>query len=173
MLVDYVARHYCLTTPFKVWLDLLNWSLVLCLQHNTRKGIVKDMGRVPASVLETLWADMTEGYGVKPDIVMHATRARAQRYNGSLFRFRETMLTATQLFERTRGKAQRLQEELLVMTEEILMNREGNRLQMVTAEWLDLRRQFVLASLTEERDLQLLIVAIRTALREHNWLTGG
>jgi Mitochondrial ATPase expression len=170
-LVDFVSRQYDLRIPSNVWMHLYNWAFVLSIRRSSakeRQG--QATGHVSYTFLDTLWTEMTdEPHNIKPDVVMYTHRARSMRDRGMLPESAENIQAARANFRRTRGNAQRLGEELLTLTDELLTShRPENPQYLVPAEWLHLRRQFVLSSLVEDRDLQLLIVAVRLTLTEQS-----
>jgi Mitochondrial ATPase expression len=168
-LVDFVSRQYDLRIPFNVWMHLHNWAFVLSLRRSSAKGRQgQATGQVPYTFLDTLWTEMTdEPHNIKPDIVMYTQRARLRRDRGMLPESAEDIKVARAKFRETRGTAKRLGEELLTLTDHLLKNHlPANPQHLVPAEWLHLRRQFVLSSLIEDRDLQLLIAATRLTLTE-------
>jgi Mitochondrial ATPase expression len=171
-LVDFVSRQYDLRIPFNVWMHLYNWAFVLSLRRSSaKKRQGQAIGHVPYTVLDTLWTEMTdEPHNIKPDVAMYTHRARSMRDRGMLPEAMESIHAARAVFRETRGKAQSLGEELLALTDHLLTTQlPANPLELVPTEWLNLRRQFVLSSLIEDRDLQLLIVAIRLTLSEQSW----
>ena len=171
-LVDFVSRQYDLRIPFNVWMHLYNWAFVLSLRRSSaKKRQGQTIGHVPYTFLDTLWTEMTdEPHNIKPDVVMYTHRARSMRDRGMLPESAENIQAARAKFRETRGTAQRLSEELLTLTDHLLTTHlPGNPQYLVPAEWLHLRREFVLSSLVEDRDLQLLIVTIRLTLTEQSW----
>jgi Mitochondrial ATPase expression len=174
-LVDFVSRQYDIRIPFVVWMHLLNWAFVLsCRRFGAQKKKDQAIGQVAACIFDTIWTEMTgEPHNIKPDVVMYTLRARSFRGRGMLQESLESIASAKALFEHSRGEAQKLGEELVALTDQLLTHRPTNLLQTVPAEWLSLRRRFVLASLAEDRDLQVLIVTIRTTLTERGWLDYG
>ena len=165
-LVDFVSRQYDIRIPFNVWMHLLDWAYVLSLRRsNAKKRQGQGIGQVPHLVLDTIWTEMTdEPHNIKPDVVMHICRARSWRDRGNPYKSLESIHSAKTLFETTRGGAERLRKELVSLTDQMLAHPSAQGQQVLPAEWFELRRQFILASLIEDRDLQLLIVAIRLAL---------
>lgn len=175
-LVDFVSRQYDLRIPFNVWMHLFDWAFVLSLRRSgakRRQG--QATGQVPHAIIDTLWTEMTdEPHNIQPDVVMHTRRARSMRDRGMLRESLDSIQAAKTLFEGSRGDAERLGVELLAVTDQILTTQPpASPLQVVPAEWFDLRRQFILSSLIEDRDLQLLIVTVRLTLTENNWLKDG
>lgn len=174
-LVDFVSRQYDLRIPFNVWMHLLNWAFVLSVRRSgVHKSQGQDMGQIPGSVIDALWREMTdEPHNVKPDIVMHIYMAQSCRDRGLLRESLTSIHLAKDLFELSRGEALRLGKDLIALTDQILTNRPSNPLQILPTKWLNLRRQFILTSLTEDRDLQLLITTIRRTFTEPTWPEHG
>lgn len=132
------------------------------------------IGQLPHSIVDTLWTEMTdEPHNIKPDVVMYTCRAQSWRDRDMLRESLDSIQSAKKLFETTRGQAERLGHELLALTDQILAHPSARPEQIVPAEWFDLRRQFLLSSITEDRDLQLLIVAIRLTLTAKQWPEHG
>jgi hypothetical protein len=170
-LVSFVSRQYCVPITFEVWLQLLEWTLALVLPRATRTDKTKSMGKVHWSVLEDLWGEMTEGpCAIQPNIVMHMIRARSQQHRGSITHFTETMRFAIGMYEEHGGAAEALRTALLNICDTILQQPTTDDLQILPAKFFHIRRAFVLASLRKDRDLQLLIVAVRRGLRENHWV---
>jgi Mitochondrial ATPase expression len=174
-LVDFVSRQYDIRIPFNVWMHLLDWALVLSLRRSgAQEKQGQAIGRVPHSFIDKLWAEMTdEPHNIKPDVVMHTSRALSLRDRGMLRESLESIQSAKLLFETTRGEAERLGQELLALTDQLLERQSARTLQILPAEWFDLRRRFILSSIIEDRDLQLLIVAIRKTFTENLWPEHG
>ena len=171
-LVDFVSRQYDLRIPFDVWMHLFNWALVLSIRRSgAKKRQGQDIGQVPNTIIDRLWTEMTdEPHNIMPDIVMHTYRARSLRDRGMIHQCVESIDLAKSLFEKSRGEAEQLGMEVLAFTDQILTHRLPNTVQIVPAEWFNLRRRFLLTSIIEDRDLQLLIVTIRLAFAEEKWL---
>ena len=167
-LVDFVSRQYDLRIPPNVWMHLFDWALVLSLRRTSAKqGQGQAIGRVSHNVIDTLWNEVTdEPHNIKPDIVMHLYWARSQRGRDMFLESLQNIRLAKTLFDDSKGEAERLREDLLAFSDQILARRVEFRQQVVPAEWFDLRRRFILSSLNKDRDLQLLIVAIRSTLQE-------
>ncbi len=170
-LVDFVSRQYDIRIPSNVWMHLLEWAVVLSIRRSRAKEKQgQAIGQVPHSIVDTIWTEMTdEPHNIKPDVVMYTFRARSLRDRGMLRESLDSIQSAKTLFETTRGQAERLRHELLALTDQILAHSSSRSGQIVPAEWFDLRRQFLLSSVVEDRDLQLLIVAIRLTLTEKRW----
>lgn len=170
-LVDFVSRQYDLRISFSLWMHLLNWAFVLSISRSgakQREGLAT--GTVPNSILDTLWNEMTdEPHNIAPDVVMYTYMARSMRDRNQLLKAVEKIQQAKKLFEDHRGAAARLREELLALSDQILTHPTRDPRQVVPAEWFDLRRRFVLTSIIEDRDLQLLILTIRLTLTKEKW----
>lgn len=174
-LVDFVSRQYDLRIPFNVWKQLFNWAFVLSLRRNSaKKRQCQDIGQVPPTLIDTLWTEMIdEPHNIMPDIAMHTYRARLLRDYCKVRQSVKSIESAISLFEKTRGEAEQHGKELLAFTDQVLSHRAATMLQPVPAEWFNLRRRFILTSLIEDRDLQLLIVAIRQILTAETWPEAG
>jgi Mitochondrial ATPase expression len=174
-LVDFVSRQYDLRIPFNVWMHLFDWAGVLSLRRSgAQKKQGQATGQVPHSTVDQIWTEMTDQpHNIQPDIVMHTSRARSLRDRGLLRESLKSIQSANTLFEKSRGKAEQLGKKLLALTDEILKHRSMNSFQVVPAAWFNLRRQFILSSLMEDRDLQLLITTIRTTFAERKWPEHG
>lgn len=174
-LVDFVSRQYDLRIPFNVWMHLFDWAFVLSLRRSTAKEKQDQaIGKVQPSLIDTLWTEMTdEPHNIKPDIVMHTLRARSFRDRGLLLESLESIQLAKTMHDDRRGEAEGLGKELLAVTDQVLIDQAANPLLVLPAEWFDLRRKFVLSSIIEDRDLQLLIVVIRLTFTEQLWPEHG
>jgi hypothetical protein len=174
-MVDFVSRNYDLRISFNVWMHLFDWAYVLSVRRSTaKKKQGQAIGIVPHSIIDTLWTEMTdEPHNIKPDTVMHTRLAQSLRDRGMLKESLESIQQAKKLFEGSRGQAERFGKDLLSFTDQVLSNRAVNPSQVVPAQWLDLRRRFILSSIVEDRDLQLLIVTIRLTFTEQKWPEHG
>ncbi len=174
-LIDFVSRQYDLRIPFNVWMHLFDWAFVLSLRRSgAKKKQGQAVGQVEQFLIDTLWTEMTDApHNIKPDVVMHILRAQSLRDRNLLRESLESIQSAKKLFEERRGEAELLGKELLAFTDQILTQRDTNPLQVVPAEWFNIRRQFVLSSIIEDRDLQLLIVTVRLIFNKHHWSEHG
>jgi Mitochondrial ATPase expression len=174
-LVDFVSRQYDLRIPFSVWMHLLDWAFVLSLWRtgvDQRRGWAR--GRVLPAIMDTLWREMTdEPHNIKPDVVMHIRRARSYRDRGLLRESLKHIHSANDLFNQTYGEAERLGNDLLAFSDQIIQHTSATPSQILPAAWFDLRHSFVLSSFLEDRDLQMIMVEIRLMLQEERWPEHG
>jgi hypothetical protein len=168
-LVDYISRQYDLQIPFHVWMHLLEWTLLLGLRRSggeIRQG--QDLGQVPHETLERLWEAMTDApHYVEPDTSMLTMRARAQR---DALKLDETLASLKEAREKLDARRRRLfglSEQVMGWIDRWI--EDGREDEILPAGWYDLRRRFLMETLEIDRDLQLLITAIRSVFKEFHW----
>ncbi len=174
-LVDFVSRQYDLRIPFNVWMHLFDWAMVLSIWRSAwKKKQGYGTGQVPPSIIDMIWTEMTdEPHNIKPDVALHTFRARSFRDRLLLRESLECIQSARLLFEEGRGEAEVHGRALLDLTDRLLERQPAYSQHVLPAEWFDLRRQFIFSSLIEDRDLQLLIISIRTTLQGRSWPESG
>ena len=167
-LVDYLSRQYVLDVPFSVWGELFEWTFVLQLRRsgaglNEGKGI----GQVPHALLENLWTAMTDTpHNIKPDVPMLTVKARALRGIHDFASSMELLRQANDILESERRR--------LADVCETLINEVGGWLRQgpgapLPRECYEVRREFVLLSLQVDRDMQLILVALRGVFKHGRW----
>ena len=168
-LVDYLSRQYDIQIPFRVWMQLVEWTFVLGLRRSgaeIRQG--QDLGQVSHEMLETLWEAMTDApHYVGPDNPMLTMRARAKR---DVLELDETMT----ILEDAREKLDAGRRQLLGLSEQVMdwihrWIKDARTDDILTTEWYELRRAFIMGTLETDRDLQLLITASRQVFTEFHW----
>lgn len=164
-LVDFISRNYNLEIPFDVWVQLYEWAFVLQLKRmgvQRRQGL--DIGKIPPEVLDNLWDVMTdEPHNVEPDIALLMLKARAKQEHFELKDAIELTRTARAKLDQKREEMFALQSEVL----EVITDRERRSPEpgkIMSAEFFDLRRRFIMASLRLDCDLQLIYVALSKLL---------
>jgi hypothetical protein len=168
-LVDYISRQYNMEIPFDVWMHLLEWTLLLGLRRTgteIRQG--QDQGQVSHDTFERLWDAMTDApHYVEPDNTMLTLRARARR---DALKLDETLATLKEARERLEAR----RRQLFGLSKQVMgwidcWIQDGREDEILPAAWYDLRRTFLVESLKADRDLQLLIISVRSLLKEFHW----
>ena len=167
-LVDYLSRQYVLDVPLSVWGELFEWTFVLQLRRSgaeLREG--KGIGQIPYAVLENLWTAMTDTpHNIKPDVPMLTVKARALRGGHDFDRSMEMLRQANEMLESERRR--------LADVCETLINEVGDWLRQgpnapLPRECYKIRREFILLSLQVDRDMQLILVALRRVFKYSRW----
>ena len=170
-LLDYVSRNYNLPITQEVWFELCIWTRVACAyrtQAQKRKG--EAVGQVDWRVFEKLWQVMTdEPHNIVPTVPFWYHRVanleRARMLDDEADSTRQ-MLAGLAI---TKARATELFREMMYLIEHL----KGHDVeQPLTAEFLDKRRDFIIASQEYDRDLQMTVVAVRRIFNERFWAGG-
>lgn len=167
-LVDFVSRQYNLTVPKEVWSELLEWSYVLQTyrgEYHTRD--FEPFGTLlPPDAVDSIWQMMLdEPYKIEPDLPMCSLETKAMRNAKDLDKTLEAMRRARTHFEqsvarqdRLRREAYRINTEVRQEYREAMARAPGHvpAFYILPAKWFDIRREVMLAELTETRDRHLL-----------------
>ena len=168
-LVDYISRQYDLQIPFHVWMHLLEWTFLLGLRRSgAEKRQGQDLRQIPHEMLETLWEAMTDApHYLEPDNVMLTMRARAQRDALKLDETLTSLKNARQKLDAGRRQLFGLSQQLMNWIDRWIA--DGHTEDILPAEWYEIRRTFLTESLKTDRDLQLVVTALRQVFKEFHW----
>jgi hypothetical protein len=170
MLLDYISRNYNLEIPGYTWTLLLEWTYVLSIQH--RKSRVErgfGEGRVARRAVESVYHVFhNEPYNVKPKIVdlifRFKARSVAKQLFGAVYDLRECM----GLLEEERTRLSELYDQMrrwIANKDYHLIFSDG----LPTAEFLELKRRYIMASLSLDCNIQLISIAVRNTFKKKSW----
>ncbi|KIX08319.1 uncharacterized protein Z518_02975 [Rhinocladiella mackenziei CBS 650.93] len=173
MLLDYISRNYNLEIPEFVWSHLLEWTFVLASQdrnYRIQKGF--GIGRVSGQAVESLYTVFhSEPFNVKPKIVDLMFRVKVRAKKGMLDMTLEDIRECMRMLEEDRTNVSILYDKMRYHLDRgyYTLFKSG----IPAADFLRLRREFVLASLKLECSLQLIIIAVRNVFKEKEWPSAG
>ncbi|OCT44961.1 hypothetical protein CLCR_05625 [Cladophialophora carrionii] len=170
MLLDYISRNYNLAIPGYTWTLLLEWTYVLSIQN--RKSRVDrgfGEGRIARRAVESVYHVFhNEPYNVKPKIVdlifRFKARAVAKRLFPAVYDLRECMA----LLEEERARLSELYDLLRRWIKDgayKLIFSDG----LPSAEFLDLKRRYILTSLHVDCHIQLISIGVRNTFKKKSW----
>ena len=170
MLLDYISRNYNLDIPEHIWTHLLEWTYVLSIQHTKRKketghGDGRIARRAVASVYHVFHS---EPYNVEPKIVDLIFRVKAKIESKELYRAIEDLRECMVLLERERTRLSELYDQMCAVLGDAnyhLIFSDG----LPSAEFLDLRRKFIMASLHLDCHIQLISITVRNTFVRKTW----
>lgn len=172
MLLDYVSRNYNMTIPESVWTHLLEWTFVLgCQEQNWRVDNGFGVGRVPRRAVESLYALFhNEPFNVKPSIVDLIYRVKMRTRRRMLDETLEDIRECMRMLDEDRTNVSVLYDRMRdhLNTKHDQMFEDG----VASPDFLDLKREYVFASLRLDTHLQLVSIAVRNALKEKDWPLG-
>ncbi|EXJ55728.1 hypothetical protein A1O7_08658 [Cladophialophora yegresii CBS 114405] len=170
MLLDYISRNYNVAIPGYTWTLLLEWTYVLSIQNrNSRVDRGFGEGRIARRAVESVYHVFhNEPYNVKPKIVdlmfRFKGRAVAKRLFPALYDLRECMALLEQ--ERTRLSEMYDQLRRSINDEAYhLIFSDG----LPSAEFLDLKRRYILTSLQVDCHIQLISIGVRNTFKKKSW----
>jgi hypothetical protein len=170
MLLDYISRNYNLEIPGYTWTLLLEWTYVLSIQHrNSRVERGFGEGRVARRAVESVYHVFhNEPYNVKPKIVdlifRFKARAVARQLFGAVYDLRECM----GLLEEERTRLSELYDQMrrwIANKDYHLIFSDG----LPSAEFLELKRQYIMASLSLDCHIQLISIGVRNTFKKKSW----
>lgn len=172
VLIDYISRNYNLPITPEVWFELCIWTRVMSdyrTQAQKRKG--EAVGQVDWRVFERLWQVMTdEPHNIVPDVAFISLRAanlrRARMLDAAVDAIRDMKARLSQ----TKENAMKLFWEMMSLVQS---SQDHDVIRPLTTDFLDKRHDFIIASQLYERDLQLVVVAIRGLLTDRFWPGSG
>ncbi len=169
MLVDYISRNYNIPIPASVWTHLLEWTALLSLQLGGVKFRNGDAaGRVSFRALEALWtAFHDEPYNVPVTIVDQMYRVKGRFRGKRLELALRDLRVCVQLLDEDRTKVSQMYDK---MREYLRTNYDHIFAAGVpSAEFLQLKREFLFASLRLDCHIQLISTAVRNMFKESWW----
>ena len=171
-LLDYVSRNYNLPITQDVWFELCIWTRVASAyrtQAQKRKG--EAVGQVDWRVFEKLWQVMTdEPHNMVPSVPFWNHRVAILKRARSLDEEVNSTRHMLAGLATTKERAIRLFQEMMYLIE----NPQDHDLERpLTAEFLDNRRDFIIASQEYDRDLQMVVVAVRRIFNGRFWAGSG
>jgi len=172
-LLDYVSRHYNISISNKVWDHLLGWAYCLFRHWNAwqrRRGL--HVGRPSAAAFESFFA-VLEGkpYNIQFGIVPLNYRIRVRLAKRVLDPLLTDMRECLRQLNDDRRQLSTLHDKMRNLVKGNFG--ETHRGGLATIPFLNLRRQFILASLRMEAHLQLMIVNFRKMFKEDRFAGGG
>ena len=172
MLLDYISRKYALDIPGHIWTHLLEWTFVLSTQHNKvriEKGFGE--GRIARRAVDSVYHVFhSEPYNLQPKIVDLIFRAKARAKTNILQKALVDLRQCMELLEEERSQLSSTYDDLLGWirgTEYHNLYVDG----LPSAEFLDLKRNYILASLQLDCHIQLISVAVRNIFKQQGWVT--
>jgi hypothetical protein len=167
MLLDYISRNYNLDIPEYVWTHLLEWTFVLSIQHRKdRLEMGYGAGRIARRAVDSVYHVFhSEPYNVKPKIVDLIYRANARAGIKLLPLVIDDLRQCMELLEEERTNVSELYDELRWW----IRHREYYADGLPSAEFLELKRKYIMASLHLDCHIQLILVAVRRTFRSTGW----
>jgi hypothetical protein len=169
MLVDYISRNYNMQIAASVWSYLLEWTTFLSIQYGgykLRKG--EAVGRVSYRAVETLWrAFHDEPYNVPVTIVDQIFRVKSRIRGKRLELALHDLRVCAELLDQDRTKVSQMYDKMraYLKTNYDRIFEAG----VPSGEFLQLRREFLFASMKLDCHIQLIITALRNVFREKWW----
>jgi hypothetical protein len=170
LLLDYISRMYSLEIPEHVWTELLEWTFVL--SNKRASSLVEPgfgTGRIDLRAVDSVYHVFhSEPYNVKPQIVDLILRIRARVASQSLQEVLEDLRTCMELLDERRTHVAGLFRKL----RQWLQGPESDQVLddgVPCATFLALRREYVLQSIYMDRDIQLILIAIRRFFKVWKW----
>jgi hypothetical protein len=171
MLLDYISRNYNMTIPEDVWTHLLEWTFVLAARgEDSKVSRGYGVGRLSLEGVESLYALFHgEPYNVPPNIVNLIFRVKNRSQRKLLDKAVDDIRECMRMLDDDRTLVSALYDRMVKY-----VGFRYNRIfddGVASADFLALRRAYVYASLRLDCHLQLILIAVRNALKEHYWPT--
>ncbi|KAJ9613442.1 hypothetical protein H2200_003384 [Cladophialophora chaetospira] len=174
MLLDYISRNYNLDIPESIWTHLLEWTYVLSIQHDTnRKEQGHGEGRIARRAVTSVYHVFhNEPYNVKPKVVDLIFRVKAKSAGKKLYFAIEDLRECMLLLEEERTQLAELYDRMRGLMADPnygLIYADG----LPSAEFLDLRRKFIMASLHLDSHVQLIAITVRNTFLRKSWASSN
>ncbi len=170
MLLDYISRNYNLDIPEHIWTHLLEWTMILSVQHGApRLNSGHGEGRIARRAVESVYRVFhEEPYGVKPKIVDLILRVKARSEAKKLYRVVEDLRECMVLLEEQRTQLSELHDQIRAVIKGpnyLLVFSDG----VPSSEFLKLKRNYIMASLELDCHIQLISIAVRNTFKRKDW----
>lgn len=169
MLLDYISRNYNLDIPEVVWTNLLEWTFVLSIQHASwrlQRGYGE--GRIARKAVESVYKVFhSEPYNVKPSIVDLMFRVKSRMAARNLDRTIDDLRECMGILDAERTELSALYDRMrsYLRQEHDGIFKDG----VASKEFLQLKREYILASLKLDCHIQLISIAVRNTFKKDNW----